>query len=71
MLRVALCLCNLSDSQVQDGIGKLLVTSDVSKLASKAKEATAQACEDTLVKAKAIISDFSEQYQLFDANASL
>ena len=71
LLRVALCLCNLSASQVQDGIGKLLVKSDVSKLASKAKEATAQAGEDTLVKAKAIIAALSEQYQQFDETASL
>ena len=71
LLRVALCLCNLSASQVQDGIGKLLVKTDVSKLASKAKEATAQACEDTLVKAKAIIAALSAQYQQFDETASL
>ena len=71
LLRVALCLCNLSASLVQDGIGKLLWRTDVLKLASKAKEATAQACEDTLVKAKAIIAALSEQYQQFDDSASL
>ena len=71
LLRVALCLCNLSASQVQDGIGKLLVKSDVSKLASKAKEATAQACENTLVKAKANIATLSEQHLQFDETASL
>ena len=71
LLRVALCLCNLSAEQVQDGIGKLLVKSDVTKLASKAKEKTAQACEDALLRSKAIIAALSEQYQQFDETASL
>ena len=68
---VALCLCSLSASQVQDGIGQLLVTSDVSRLAHKANEATAQACEDTLVNATATIAALSEQYQQLDETASL
>ena len=71
LLRVALCLCNLSASQVQDGIGKLLVKSDVAKLASKAKDAKAKACEETLVKAKAIIATLSEQYEELDETACL
>ena len=69
LLRVALCLCNLSASQVQDGIAKLLVKSDVARLASKAKDAKAKACEETLVKAKAIIAALSEQYEALDETA--
>ena len=71
LLRVALCLCNLSAEQVQDGIGKLLMKSDVAKLASKACSAKAKACEETLVKAKAIIATLSEQYEDLDENACL
>ena len=37
LLRVALCLCNLSAQQTEDGIGKLLANADVSKIASNAK----------------------------------
>ena len=71
LLRVALILCNLSASQVQDGIAKLLFKSDVARLAAKAHSAKAKACEDTLVKAKAIIATISEKYEGLDESACL
>ena len=71
LLRVALCLCNLSASQVQDGIAKLLFKSDVARLAAKAQSAKAKACEETLVKAKAMLAALSEKYEGLDESACL
>ena len=71
LLRVALCLCNLSASQVQDGIAKLLMKSDVARLAAKAQSAKAKACEETLVKAKAMLAALSEKYEGLDETACL
>ena len=54
MLRLAVLLCNLSAEKAEDGIGKLLVKSDVARIASKAKAAVAKECEEVLLKSKQI-----------------
>ena len=74
LLRVALLLVNLSaqPERVEDGIAKLLVKSDVVKLASKGKADVAADCEDTLVKAKLIANVLVKQHpKLLDETASL
>ena len=55
MLRIALALCNLSAEKVEDGLGKLVMKGDITKLASKAKAGTAKECEQALAKAKQLL----------------
>ena len=55
LLRIALSMANLTSPKVVDGIGKLIVKSDISKLAGKMKFPEAEAANQVLADGLAIV----------------
>eukprot|EP00959_Pyramimonas_sp_CCMP1952_P247088 5164574-Pyramimonas_sp.AAC.1 len=51
LIRVALAIANLTGDKVEDGVARLLVKNDVTKVASKPKTAEANTAESILSEA--------------------
>ena len=56
LLRVALCMANLTSPKIEDGIAKLITKSDITRLASKQWIALSEECDDVLKDAVDIVA---------------